>query len=64
MPLSRSLKQRARTSVGKSATAPGGQAREGNGVDRLDGRAHKPSAPKDSPVEPLDTKARVIRTND
>lgn len=63
MPLSRSLKQRARRG-GSSAAAPQGQAREGNGVTKQDGRAHKPVAPKNSPVEPLDTKVRVIKTND
>ena len=62
MALSRSLKQRARKGAAKSATAPAGNLRDGNGVDRRDGRA-RPDAAKDSPVEPLDTKARVIKTN-
>lgn len=63
MPLSRSLKQRARTRVGASATAPAGQTRDGNGVDRKDGRA-RPDAAKGAPVEPLDTKPRIIKSND
>ena len=63
MPLSRSLKQRVRKGAANSASAPQGQAREGNGVTKQDGRA-RPDTAKGSPVEPLDTKARIIKTND
>lgn len=63
MPLSRSLKQRARKSAGKPAVAPAGQTRDGNAVAKRSG-LERPDAAKDSPVEPLDTKARIIRTND
>lgn len=62
MPLSRSLKQRARSGAGKSASAPTGQSRDANGVMKRTGR-ERPDAAQDSPVEPLDTKARIIKTN-
>ena len=62
MPLSRSLKQRARKSAGanmeRKPTSPGVDG----DVTKRTGR-ERPDAAKDSPVEPLDTKARVIRTN-
>lgn len=62
MPLSRSLKQKTRKTSGKSATAPTGNTLPGNGVTKRTGR-ERPDAAKDSPVEALDTQARIIKTN-
>lgn len=62
MPLSRSLKQRARTGATKSAVAPAGMARDGNAVAKKDGRA-RPDAPTANPKDLADPQARVIKTN-
>ena len=61
MPLSRALKQKARKTSGKSATAPAGDARDANAVTKRTGR-ERPDAAQGSPVEPLDTQARIIKT--
>ena len=61
MPLSRALKQKTRKTAGKSAAAPTGDARDANAVAKRTGR-ERPDAAQGSPVEALDTQARIIKT--
>ena len=50
-----------RAGRGKSAEAPAGDAREGNGVQRRVG-TERPDKPTTTPVVPADETARVIKS--
>lgn len=63
MPLSRALKNRVRGGNTSAERAPGQPGVDGNSVGNRSGR-ERPDAPKDTPGDTLDTKARIIKTND
>lgn len=63
MPLSRALKNRTRGGNVSAERAPGSPGVAANPVTKRTGR-ERPDPAKDAPVEPLDTKARIIKTNE